>query len=74
MLTWWVIYDRPKDHPEHFVVRRWRQQPPHPAVPDLGCVLCDTIAAARATVPAPAVMVGPDAADDPCILEVWMGV
>lgn len=23
MITLWVIYDKPKDHPNHFVVRKW---------------------------------------------------
>lgn len=23
MLNLWVVYERPLDHPEHFVVRRW---------------------------------------------------
>lgn len=34
MITLWVIYDKPKDHPNHFVVRKWFiKQKPEDEVP-----------------------------------------
>lgn len=43
-----AIYERPRDHPDHFVVREWRvfggrTEP----VPSASCALFDTLDAAR---------------------------
>jgi len=46
----WVIYERPKDHPENFVVRRWTIGA-GVVVPDKECVLADTLEEARSHVP-----------------------
>jgi len=68
-----VIYARPKDHPEHFVVRRWAVTPGKPEpVPDQECHLTISLHLARAFVPRGLFCLPRDKNDDPAIVEVWL--
>jgi hypothetical protein len=63
----WVIYSRPLDYPDHYVVRRWRDN-----VPDQLCQLAETLDEARQYVPDGLVQIPAADGDDPCIAEVWL--
>lgn len=68
-LPMWVIYDRPRDYPDHVVVRKWlvrEQAEPTP------CTLHDSIEAARAALPPGLVCLPRDPHDDPFIVETWL--
>lgn len=69
-LVQFVIYERPKDFPEHFVVRRWTITHGRTA-PDLVACLCSTLAEARETVPPDLVCMPRMDDDDAVIVEVW---
>ncbi len=75
----WVVYDRPKDFPAHYVVRqhnilltpptaeeavRWRWRGPAP--------LADSLGTARQFVPADRVRLPRHPDDDPVIVETWV--
>lgn len=69
-LTMWVIYERPLDYPDSYVLRRWRVMPgkvepePEPtAVGPLGYI--------RKQLPADLTCMGRNPNDDPKILETW---
>jgi hypothetical protein len=69
-ITQFVIYDHPKDHPEHFVTRRWDAiEGELFAGP---CWLAATIEEARQKIPAGLTCVGRDEQDDSAIAEVWI--
>jgi hypothetical protein len=70
-LTQYAIYERPLDHPEHFVVRAWHGIEGQ-AVPDPHCEMAKTLAEARRYVPVGYTNIGRMAGDDPAILEVWI--
>lgn len=63
----WCIYERPKDFPEHFVVRRWFW-----GTPDHCCQICETLEQARAAVPEGHYRMPPEPNDDRSIREVWI--
>lgn len=70
-LVMYTIYDHPKDHPAHFVVRMWivrdgRQYASTEAR------LAGTLEEARAFVPADKVMTPRLPQDDPVIVETWI--
>lgn len=69
-LTIWVIYERPIDYPDHFVVR------PHHVLPtgtDVGdAMLFESLEAARAAIPQGLVCEQADPMDARCIVESWM--
>jgi hypothetical protein len=86
-LSMYVIYERPRDWPESFVVREWVQHRPEvpkpepgtlaiaiipPAEPGKIVAVRDTLEHARAAVPAGTVNVGREPDDDPKIVEVWL--
>jgi len=69
----WVIYDHPKDHPDHFVVRRWSiraggQPMPMPAE----FILSASLDEARTHIPQGLFKMNTMPADDPVIVEVWI--
>lgn len=71
-ITFWVIYDHPKDYPDEFVGRRQ-------FVTAAGIVKDNdlfargpSVAAVREQIPQGAIQVGPSPGDDPVIAEVWM--
>ena len=65
----WVIYCRPKDHPEHFVVRKWYGE-----VCEKRVALLGNLEAARFFVrdEGACVNLGRSSTDDPVIAEVWI--
>lgn len=70
-LPMWVIYDRPKDYPRHFVVRR------HLAgagvvTADTDCQLADTLEEARKLIPPGLFNLGRSPHDEAQIVEVWV--
>lgn len=71
MIELFVIYDHPRDFPEHVVVRRhcvgqgWTKPDAEPLA------VVGTIAAARAVLPPGLSNLGRNPADDPKIAEVW---
>ncbi len=72
-MTLWTIYDHPRDHPEHFVVRGWdiAMGTSGPvAVPRARQTLFTTLDAARAAMGGRACL-GRSDGDDACIVETW---
>lgn len=67
----YVIYDHPRDYPDHFVVRRWRVLPNRLEPDDRFCILTNTLDLARESIPAGLVRIGRLPDDDPVIVEVW---
>ncbi|HXJ60733.1 MAG TPA: hypothetical protein VNU68_29160 [Verrucomicrobiae bacterium] len=69
-LSIWTIYERPKDYPRHFVVRRWTigagQERAHE------CQLADTLEEARKLVPPLLIRLDRQPNDDPVIVENWL--
>lgn len=72
-LRQFVVYRNPKDHPGKFVVREWKivagNSEPVPCGEPTAIV--DTLAQARARIPADLINVGRFHNDDPAIVEVW---
>lgn len=73
-MRFWTIYERPREHPEHYAVREWNAHPAR-GVTYGRAVLCETLEEARATCRGMrgvgAVNLGRYADDDPCIVETW---
>lgn len=67
----WVIYDHPRDHPAHFVVRRWVMVNGH-LVATHEHTLRLTLEDARADVPAGLYRTARAMNDDPKIVETWL--
>lgn len=70
-LTLYVIYDHPKDFPNHFVVRRNHVNGTYRVV-DSFCHVVDTIEQARECIPQGLYRFDRDESDDPVIVETWM--
>lgn len=68
--THYIIYDRPKDYPDHFVVREFDIFP-NLVVPGR-CRLAYSLEQARNLVPPGLALVQPDPSDDPVIVEIWL--
>ena len=64
-----VVYERPHDFPENFVVRRWEVDTNERPTDDVTVV--DSLAAARAAVPPDCVRLERHPSDEPQIVEVW---
>lgn len=67
-----VVYGRPRDYPEGFVVRRWTAAAGVEARPDLVATYHPSLAAARASVPLGLYRLERQTGDDPSIVEVWL--
>ena len=63
----YVVYDHPRDYPEHFVVRQWEMDQPTDRY-----TLHDSLAAARASIPFGLACLHRDEEDEPQILETWL--
>lgn len=75
MLLMWVIYEKPSDYPEHFVVRRWTLDFIESRVDQTAgeVTVFDSLDDARASLPEGAYLVqGKGQDSDPVICEVWM--
>lgn len=71
VMTQYVIYERPRDAPEHFVVRRWLivgGAEPIPREHTLHATLED----ARKAIPPGLIRFVRFPDDDPAIVEVWI--
>jgi hypothetical protein len=66
-----TIYESPSDHPKKFVVREQRMKGGR-IVHALACHIGDSLAEARAKVPAGLTNVGRQPGDDSVIREVWL--
>lgn len=69
-LTMFTIYERPKDYPRHFVVRKWTSTAGEPSPGE--CQLADSLDEARKLVPWQCIRLDRMAADDPFIVETWI--
>lgn len=67
----YVIYERPTDYPEHFVVRRWKVVG-GTHTPEKFLMTSDTLDEARGCVPPGLMKFGREIIDDPCIVESWL--
>lgn len=73
VLSTWVIYENPLDHPDEFVVRRWDVVAGNPEpIPADEEVVVHTLGLARMAIPPGSVCLGRRPDDDPAILEVWV--
>jgi hypothetical protein len=70
-MDFYVIYNKPADYPDKVVVRRWIIKGPS-VYATLDKVLADTLADARAAVPAGLTRIERRPADDAVIVEVWI--
>jgi hypothetical protein len=72
MLRLYVIYERPRDYPDHFVCRLWINS----LAIDPPCAICSTLEEVRRKlrhqVPAGLINLGRFPEDDPTIVEVWV--
>lgn len=72
VMTQYVIYERPREFPNHWAVLAWDivrgelEPQPHGDV-----VLADSLEAARQSVPVGHVRLGRNPTDDQAIVEVW---
>lgn len=67
----YVIYEKPRDYPKHFVVRQQIVKRDG-TIADGPCELAATLEEARRLVPAGLVRFVRDAVDDPVIVETWI--
>lgn len=67
----WTIYEKPKDHPDHYVVRRFMVSAGI-VMHDPVCQLADTLENARALLPAGLVNLGRSPQDQNSIIETWL--
>lgn len=72
VLTQYTIYERPKDHPDSFVVREWLivRGLDNPVPGELVRVAA-TLGDARAAIPDGLFNLGRSPGDDPVIVETW---
>lgn len=68
-----VIYCRPSDFSDQFVVRRWEIHDPDPPTPskEQWCV-ANTLGEARASIPPDFIRIQPFRDEDPVLEEVWI--
>ncbi len=69
----YVIYDRPRDCPNYFVVRpHLIQKEGKPPIPSRNGHLFDDLASARQFIPFGMIRINRDPSDDPVIVESWI--
>lgn len=71
LLSMWVVYDHPRDMPDHFVARRHEVHPRGP-VPTGDVIKGNTLGEVRARLPPGLYRMPRDPNDEPQIVEVWM--
>lgn len=72
ILDMWVIYDHPKDNPNHFVVRKWTIMSNAAPLASMDKTLHDTLEEAREAIPPGLYNLVRYANDYPVIKEVWV--
>jgi hypothetical protein len=65
----WVIYDKPKNHEDQFVARRWEVGGPLKPTDDI--LSANDLESVRALLPGGLVRMGRMPGDDPVIVEAW---
>jgi hypothetical protein len=70
VLSLFTIYERPKDYPNNFVVRRWIIVGGQPTGQE--CQLADTLEESRILIPPGLFNLGRQPGDDPAIVETWV--
>ena len=70
-LSMWVIYEKPRDYPQSFVVRRWRVVAER-VIATQEFSVHDTLEQAREGVPVWCARIDRDPEDDPVIVESWL--
>lgn len=70
-MSQWVVYERPRDYPNKFVLRRWDIRAGSMIATD-DLQTADSLAAIRKAVPAGLYRLKRFEEDDPCIVEVWL--
>jgi hypothetical protein len=68
----YTIYDHPKDHPAHFVVRGHEILRSGGSRPLLSYALASTLEDARHEIPPGHYNIGREPGDDACIVETWI--
>lgn len=71
-LPLYVIYERPLDHPQNWVLRKQWPMTDGNAVPDPECIIAASLEEARAALPPGLTNIGRYEDDDPAIKEVWI--
>lgn len=71
LLRFWVIYEKPLDFPNSFVVRQWIVNNGE-SQPEPGYILAPDLATARAAIPAARYRLPRSERDEPQIVEVWV--
>ena len=73
-LEMYVVYSRPRDYPDKFVVRRWAigRKPGEPVAEPDWFYLGDSLDQVRAHVPGHCVRLERDPNDEPQIVECWI--
>ncbi len=66
-LPMWVVYEKPSDFPDKFVLRKWLNDEPTEEIQT-----ADTLEDIRKKVPEGLVRLSRDLKDDPVIVEVWL--
>lgn len=69
-LSIWTVYERPLDHPQKFVARRWVSF--LAPAPTSDVILADDLGALRKKLPAGLVRMPRQPGDDPVIVETWI--
>lgn len=67
-----TIYKHPLDAPDKYVVRGHRALADGTSAPERHALFFDTLAEARAAIPANMVCLGRELLDDPVIVESWI--
>jgi hypothetical protein len=72
MMEMFVVYERPRDYPDKFVLRRWSIGPGSAEGDADWFVLGETLDDVRAAVPQHCIRVGRSPHDEPQIVESWV--
>ena len=70
ILSIWTVYERPLDHPEQFVARRWVATPQ--PVPTDEVLFAHDLDDLRQKMPSGLVRMPRQPGDDPVIVETWI--
>jgi len=72
ILDMWVIYDRPSDYPDKYVVRKWAIMSKAAPLASVGQSVHDTLDQAREAIPQGLFKLDRFIDDDLAIKEVWV--
>ena len=69
-LSMWTVYERPADHPQQYVARRWIAIPKAELTSEF--LVADDLESLRQKLPAGLVRMDRNPGDDPVIVETWI--